>query len=165
MSDEIKTVWRAIHKSVCAVSDDLDKFHFNKAIARIRELTNTLDSMPANSRGASWVYRRGMETVVKLLGPIVPHIAEEMWLALGYKTYVVESPWPDYDEALLVEDTVTVGVQVNGKMRGAIELPKDCDQVAAEKVALGLNSVKNVIKAKEIRKIIFVPNRILNIVI
>lgn len=165
ISDNIEKVRRSIHQTIHAVSDDLDKFHFNKAVARIRELTNLLDAMSPESSGASWVYRDGMETVVKLIGPVVPHIAEEMWQALGHKIYVIETPWPSYDESLLVEDTVTVGVQVNGKMRGTIELPIDCDQKVAEDAGLKLDTVISAINGKEIRKIIFVPNRILNIVV
>lgn len=165
LSDESEKVRRSVHQTVHAVSNDLDKFHFNKAVARIRELTNALDSMNAKSSGAPWVYRDGMETVVKLIGPIIPHIAEEMWQALGHENFVIETAWPSYDEALLVEDTVTVGVQVNGKMRGTVELPVDCDQKVAEDIGLKLDTVANAIDGKEIRKIIFVPNRILNVVV
>jgi len=165
ISEDVEKVRRNVHQTVHAVSDDLDKFHFNKAVARIRELTNALDGMNSASAGASWVYRDGMETVVKLIAPIMPHIAEEMWQSLGHKNYVIETPWPGYDETLLVEDTVTVGVQVNGKMRGTVDLPKDCDQAAAEDVGLKLDTVVKAIDGKDIRKIIFVPNRILNIVV
>jgi leucyl-tRNA synthetase len=165
LSEESEKVRRSVHQTVHAVSDDLDKFHFNKAVARIRELTNALDGMSSDNWGASWVYRDGMETVVRLIGPIIPHIAEEMWQALGHKKLVIETPWPNYDEALLVEDSVTVGIQVNGKMRGTIELPKDCDQKTAEDIGLRLDTVVKAIDGKEVRKIIFVPNRILNIVV
>jgi leucyl-tRNA synthetase len=165
LSEENEKVRRAVHQTVHTVSDDLDKFHFNKAVARIRELTNVLDGMSSDSSGASWVYRDGMETVIKLIGPIIPHIAEEMWQALGHKNLVIETPWPSYDETLLIEDSVTVGIQVNGKMRGTIELPKDCDQKTAEDFGLKLDTVVKAIDGKEVRKIIFVPNRILNIVV
>jgi leucyl-tRNA synthetase len=165
LSEESEKVRRAVHQTVHAVSDDLDKFHFNKAVARIRELTNALDGMSSDSKGTSWVYRDGMETVVKLVGPIIPHIAEEMWQALGHKNLLIETPWPSYDEALLVEDTVTVGVQVNGKMRGTIELPKDGEQKIAADIGLKLDTVVKAIDGKEVRKVIFVPNRILNIVV
>ena len=164
ISEDIEKIRRFIHQTVHAVSNDLDKFHFNKAVARIRELTNSLDSMDPESAGASWVYRDGMETVVKLIGPIIPHIAEEMWHALGHKKYVIETPWPEYDETLLVEDMVTVGVQVNGKMRGTIELPVDCSQETAEEAGMNLDTVVKAIEGKKVRKIIYVPNRILNVV-
>jgi leucyl-tRNA synthetase len=165
LAEEIEKIRRVVHQTIRAVSDDLDTFHFNKAVARLRELTNLLDSMDPDNFGAPWVYRDGMETVVKLIGPIIPHIAEEMWEALGHKIYVINTPWPSYDEALLVEDIITVGVQVNGKMRGTIEITKNCDKETAEKISLGLNTVKKALNGKVVRKIIFVPNRIINIVV
>tara|TARA_B100000315_G_scaffold255950_1_gene300651 strand:- start:3055 stop:5619 length:2565 start_codon:yes stop_codon:yes gene_type:complete len=165
IAEDVEKVRRSIHQTVHAVSADLDKFHFNKAVARIRELTNALDSLNSDSSGASWVYRDGIETVVKLIGPIVPHIAEEMWQSLGHKNYVIETAWPGYDETLLVDDTVTVGVQVNGKIRGTVELPQDCDQSTAEAMGLDLDTVVKAIDGKEVRKVIYVPNRILNVVV
>ncbi|MDP7626204.1 MAG: class I tRNA ligase family protein, partial [Rhodospirillales bacterium] len=165
MSEDIEKVRRSIHQTVHAVSADLDKFHFNKAVARIRELTNALDGMNPENSGASWVYRDGIETVIKLVGPIMPHIAEEMWQSLGHKNYVIETAWPGYDETLLVDDTITIGVQVNGKMRGTMELPKDCDQATAEAMALELETVVKAINGKVVRKVIYVPNRILNVIV
>ncbi len=158
-------VRRNIHQTIRNVSNDLDEFHFNKAIARIRELTNTLDNMEPDANGSSWVYREGMETVTKLIGPIIPHIAEEMWQKLGYRRLVVDTPWPDCDPSLLIEDTVTVGVQVNGKIRGTVALPIDCNQAVAEKASLKLNPVLKAIGNNKIKNIIFVPNRIINVVI
>ena len=165
IAEDIEKVRRSVHQTVHAVSSDLDKFHFNKAVARIRELTNALDGMNPDGTGASWVYRNGIETVVKLVGPIMPHIAEEMWQSLGHKNYVIETAWPGYDESLLVDDTVTVGVQVNGKMRGTVELPQDCDQASAEAMGLELDTVVKAIDGKEVRKVIYVPNRIINVVV
>jgi leucyl-tRNA synthetase len=158
-------VQRFIHQTVYNVGNDLDKFHFNKAIARVRELTNTLDSLNEEDNCSSWVYTFGIETVVRLVAPIIPHIAEEMWRALGHKTLVVDAEWPVCDEALLIKNTVTVGVQVNGKMRGTVQLPTDCDQATAEDVGLKLEPVMRAIGNSEVRKIIFVPNRILNVVL
>ena len=143
----------------------MDKFHFNKAIARIRELTNALDLLTKRDKGASWVYTFGIKTVVRLIAPIIPHIAEEMWRELGHKTLVVDGAWPDYDERLLIKNTVTVGVQVNGKMRGTVQLPADCDQAMAEGAGLKIGPVIKAIGESKIQKIIFVPNRILNIVL
>ena len=165
LPDNMKNIHRAIHQTVYNVSSDLDKFHFNKAIARIRELINKIDSIDAKEEGAAFLFRLGLETVIRLIAPIIPHIAEEMWRALGNKTLVTDESWPDYDESLLLESTVTVGVQVNGKMRGTVELPVDCNQAKAEEIGLSLAPVEKAIGTKEIRRIIFVPNRILNVVL
>jgi leucyl-tRNA synthetase len=165
LTDNMKLIQRTIHQTIYNVGEDLEKFHFNKAIARIRELTNTLDGMSTNDNGATWVYGFGMEIVIRLIGPIIPHVAEEMWAELGNKTLVIDTAWPDYDKSMLIENTVTVGVQVNGKIRGTVNLPADCDQATAEKIGLNLETVKKAIGAKAVRKIIFVPNRILNVVL
>jgi leucyl-tRNA synthetase len=166
-------VWRAVHRTINGVSGDLDAFHFNKAIARIRELTNQLEALGADAgsgaadevEGDAWVYRAGLDAVVRMIGPMMPHLAEEMWRRLGYDTLLVDAPWPEADAALLAEETVTVGIQVNGKMRGTLELPADAAQEVAEKAALELENVVKAIGGKTIRKVVFVPNRIVNVVV
>jgi leucyl-tRNA synthetase len=103
--------------------------------------------------------------LIRLAAPMIPHLAEEMWRGLGHTALVAETAWPDYDAAMLIDDQVTVAVQVNGKLRGSIELPKDSDQQAVETIAFGLDTVNNAIEGRDIRKIIYVPNRILNVVV
>ena len=165
LSAEMKSIHRAIHQTIYNVGEDLDKFHFNKSIARIRELTNKLEGISFNEDGATSIYKLGLETVIQLIAPIIPHIAEEMWQTLGKKSLVTNEKWPSYDEEMLSDSTVTVGVQVNGKMRGTVDLPIDCSQATAEKIGLELGTVVTAIGTKKIRKIIFVPNRILNVVL
>ena len=118
-----------------------------------------------NSPSADALYRESLETLVRLVAPMIPHLAEEMWRGLGHASLVAQTPWPDYDPTMLIEPQVTVAVQVNGKLRGSIELPKDSDQQAAEDVAFELDVVNNAIEGRDIRKIVFVPNRILNLVV
>lgn len=165
MDETVFEVYRAIHKTISGLSDDLERFHFNKAVARIRELSNTLETLKADQDGANWVLRFGLETLICMIGPMTPHIAEEAWRYLGNQTLLADTPWPKADESLLVDETVTVGVQVNGKLRGTIELPLDCNKDRAEEMALALPNVANVISGKSPKKIIVVPNRIVNIVI
>jgi leucyl-tRNA synthetase len=164
IDEAAEKVRRLVHQTVAAVNGDLDRFHFNKAVARIRELTNAIEEL-SNQDGAAWVYRFGLETVIKLIGPMMPHIAEEMWVHLGNEGLIAELPWPDYDESLLVEDTVTIAVQVNGKTKGTIDISRDADQQAAEAVALALPSVENSLNGGAPRKVIYVPNRIVNVVV
>ena len=165
MGKNAETVNRATHKTIAAVSDDLDRFHFNKAVARIRELTNMLEGLPPEDEGAEWVYRDGVEAVVRLIAPMMPHLAEEMWQALGQETLVVESAWPVFDPALLEENTVTLAVQVNGKLRGTLEVTKGSDQNNVEAAALNIVAVAKLLDGRDPRKIIYVPNKIVNIVV
>ncbi len=158
-------VLRDIHKTVQFVTQDLEKFHFNKAVARIRELTNALEALTADGDGASWVYREGLETVVRLIGPMMPHIAEELWHKLGHDVMLTDTAWPEVDETLIVDNTVRVPIQVNGKRRGEIDLPKGCPAAEAEQIALALPQVIDAIGGKDIRKVIIVPDRIINVVI
>jgi leucyl-tRNA synthetase len=155
---------RAVHRTVAAVTDDLEKFRFNRGVARIRELTNLLEEA-ADEAGAGAVLREGLEVAVRLIGPMMPHLAEEMWQALGHRHLLADEAWPKADPALVVEDTVTVAVQVNGKLRGTLELPRDAAQSAAETAALELPAVQRLVEGRKPRKVILVPNRIVNVVV
>jgi leucyl-tRNA synthetase len=156
---------REMHKTIAGVGDDLEKFGFNRAVARIREFTNTLADLPGADPGAAWARRRGLETLVMLIGPMMPHLAEELWQRLGHETLLVDVPWPEADPAMLVDDTVTVGVQVNGKLRGTVQLGKDCSEEEAGAAALSLDNVTKAMGEKAPRKVIVVPNRIVNVVV
>ena len=160
----VEKVRRSVHQTTAAVGKDLDNFHFNKAVARIRELTNLLDELN-NDDGAGWVYRHGMETVTKLIAPMLPHLAEEMWQKLGYTTLVVETPWPDFDLALLEEDIVTIAVQVNGKLRVTLDVERNLSQEQVEPLALGMEPVEKLLDGRNPRKVIFVSNKIMNFVV
>ncbi|NQU62526.1 MAG: leucine--tRNA ligase [Rhodospirillales bacterium] len=156
---------RSAHKTIALVSDDLDKFHFNKAVARIRELTNELEALEPGEKGADWVLRHGLEAAICLIGPMMPHLAEDLWHSLGHETLLADTPWPEAEKDKLVEENVTIAVQVNGKLRATLELPKDSDQDMAKETALALENVEAAIKGKTIRKVIVVPNRIINVVV
>lgn len=156
---------RGIHKTIQGVTDDLDRFRFNRAVARIRELSNMLGDLKGDDGDVAWVRRNGLETVVRLIGPMMPHLAEELWSWLGHDVLLTDTPWPLADQSLLVEDAITVGVQVNGKLRGTIELPVDADKETAESLALDLDGVKRAMDGKPPRKVIVVPNKIVNVVV
>ena len=165
LGEHSQAVLKIIHRTIVAVSDDLDKFHFNRAVARIRELTNELEDLSPEEEGADWVMRQGLETAVCLIGPMMPHLAEELWHSLGHQTLLADTPWPEAEADQLVEKNVTVAVQVNGKLRGTLDLPKDSDDQTAETGALALENVSAAIAGKPIRKVIIVPNRIINVVV
>jgi leucyl-tRNA synthetase len=156
-------VLRQIHRAIAQVGDDLEKFRFNSAVARIRELSNAVQDMSRDGEAAK-VYRFGVEVVAQLVNPLTPHIAEEMWTALGHDLLLAESEWPTFDPALLTDDTVTVGVQVNGKLRGTITVAKNAANTVFEAEALALPAVQKQLDGKPPRKVIVVPGKIVNIV-
>jgi len=155
---------RRTHRTILAVDDDFSEFRFNRAVARLRELTNAMADLPAAEDGAGWALREALEVLTVLVGPIMPHLAEELWQALGGEALAIDAPWPQADRSLTVEDTVTVAVQVNGKVRATITLPKDADRTAAEQAALDEPGVQRALDGKAPRKVIVVPNRIVNVV-
>ncbi|CAK0767030.1 Leucine--tRNA ligase [uncultured Gammaproteobacteria bacterium] len=164
LSGAAQAARRAIHKTIAAVSDDLHKFHFNKAVARIRELSNTLGDLSGTGAGEAWVLREGCEVLARLIGPITPHLAEEMWQHLGWQTLLADAPWPEFLPELIADDTITVPVQVNGKLRATLFLPRDCGEEAARAAALADPAIQRFLDGKLPRKIIVVANRVINVV-
>jgi leucyl-tRNA synthetase len=155
---------RALHQTIHAVGEELERFHFNKAVALIRELSNQLEAFDPADPAAPALLRRGLETLVLLLGPMVPHLAEELWARLGHETLLADAPWPEADPAWLVEDRVTLAVQVNGKLRATITLPRGSDRATAESAALAEPNVRRAIEGRPLRKVIVVPDKIVNLV-
>jgi leucyl-tRNA synthetase len=152
---------------VRAVTQDIDGFRLNRAVARLYELTNAVGSFKADSAdsaGAARVQREAAEHLVRMIAPMMPHLAEELWQRLGRDTMLVDWPWPEPEPALLVEDSVKMAVQVNGKVRATIELPRDADDGAAQQAALAEPAVQRMLDGQEPRKVIVVKNRIVNVV-
>ncbi len=156
---------RLTHRTIAQVGEDLEKLRFNNAVARVRELSNAVAVLEQGDAAAKAAYRFGIETVVRLIAPMCPHIAEEAWQTLGNTAMLVESPWPSFDPALLEDDTVTLAVQVNGKLRGTVEVARAASKDDAEKAALALDAVQPWLDGKTIRKVIVVPGKIVNIVV
>jgi leucyl-tRNA synthetase len=152
---------RATHRAIAAVTEDLAALRFNRAVAQIYTLVNAI---VAAQDAPVDIIREALETLVKLIGPMMPHLAESCWEALGHKPFLATQAWPQADPALVAENTVTMAVQVNGKLRGTITVAKDCDKAEAERCALALETVQRALEGKPPRKVIVVPNRIVNIV-
>jgi leucyl-tRNA synthetase len=134
-------------------------------VARLYELANANGGFAAADEASRWALRETLEIFVRLIGPMTPHLAEELWQALGHKTLLADAPWPAAEDALLVDDTVTVAVQLNGKLRGTVPLAKDAAKDVAEKAALALPEIVRALGGKTPKRVIVVPNRIVNIVV
>ncbi len=156
---------RAVHQTVAAVTEDLERFRFNRGVAHVRELTNQLGDYRDEGPAHDAIRRIAVETVVQLIGPMMPHIAEEFWQMLGHETLLADAPWPTVDTAYLVDDTVTIAVQIKGKLKGTIEMPRDADQVSVESAALALDAVQRATNGEMPKRVIVVPNKIVNVVV
>jgi len=156
---------RTVHKTVAACGDDLEQFRFNRAVARIYELANVLGGFEAGDAGARWALREGIELLVRLLGPMMPHLGEELWQQLGHRGYLVDAPWPSADSELASDDKAVLAVQVNGKKRATITLPVDAGEEEARTAALAEPAVQRAMDGKSARKVIVVRNRIVNVVV
>jgi leucyl-tRNA synthetase len=149
---------RLLHQTIQRVTEDLEGMRFNTAIAAMMELTNHLTGLEQRPR-------KVLETLVLLLSPFAPHLAEELWRALGHKASLAYEPWPQYDVALTREDTIEVPVQVNGKLRSKVTVPADADQAALESAARADERIRSLIEGKQVRKVIVVPKKLVNIVV
>lgn len=158
-------VYRMLHRTIDGMTRDIDRFHFNRAVARVRELTNAMDGLDVSVGSGAALYRHALETVCVLIGPMMPHLAEDMWTRLGREGLVADQRWPIADATALVDENVEIAVQVNGKLRGTISVAKGADRDVVEAEAMGLPPVQNAIGGNTVRKVIVVPDRIVNVVV
>jgi leucyl-tRNA synthetase len=166
-SDEALALRRAAHKALHEVSRNIEALRFNRAVAHIYEFTNTLSALGENNgEGLAWALREALEILIILTGPMMPHLAEECWNALGAReTLLAQTPWPEAESELLIEDTVTIAVQVNGKRRDELTVARDAAKEDIESAALKLDNVVRAIEGREVKKVIVVPLRIVNVVV
>ncbi|MEM8988610.1 MAG: leucine--tRNA ligase [Pseudomonadota bacterium] len=165
-SDAGLALRRASHGAIAGITDDIEHFRFNKAIARLYEFVNAIKTAELTDSAADAAARgEALSALVRLIAPYAPHLAEECWTALGGAGLVCDAPWPEADAALLVQDEIVLGVQVNGKRRGEIAVPKEADAQAVEAIAMADAGVQRHIEGKTVRKVIVVPGRIVNIVV
>ena len=169
MGPEAEALRRATHKAVAGITGAIEKLRFNTAVAQIYELANALsaalqqiEKQPKDD--LRFAVREAAEFLVRAAAPMVPHLAEECWVTLGNEGLVAEQPWPEADSALLTEDTVTIAVQVNGKRRDELTIARDASKEDIEAAALGLENVARAIGGRKIKKVVVVPQRIVNVV-
>jgi len=168
--DAALIVRKAAHRALAHVSDDVDKLRFNRCVAHIYEFANALgdaigdiESSPADD--LAWALREAGDILVRLFHPMMPHLAEECWSTLGHKTLVATEAWPKVEPDLLVENTVTLPVQINGKKRAEVTVGRDATIAEIEAAVLALDEVKKVLDGKSPKKVIVVPQRIVNVVV
>ncbi|MDA0219696.1 MAG: leucine--tRNA ligase [Proteobacteria bacterium] len=155
----------AVHKAIDGVTADIEAFHFNRAVARLHELANAVGAFEPADAADRWAQREALESLMLLVNPTMPHLAEEMWRVLGHATLAADASWPVADPALIVEDAVTLGVQVNGKLRARLAMARDAAKEVVEAAALADDNVRRAIGEMTVRKLIVVPNKIVNIVV
>ena len=166
LTSEQKAMRLKTHETIKKVSDDYGKrMVFNTAIAACMELTNALVKFDDSSDAGKAVSNEGWEAIIKMLSPIAPHITQELWYQLGHKELLVDVSWPQVDEKALVRDEIQLMVQVNGKLRGKIDVSADADKETIESTALADENVQRFTEGFQIRKIIVVPGRLVNIVV
>jgi leucyl-tRNA synthetase len=156
---------RQVHRTIRKVTEDIDgRFHFNTAIAAVMELVNAIYAFDAKERCPGEV-GEALETVVRLLAPFVPHLAEELWECMGHKGGLDAAGWPSWDAAALVEDEKTLVVQVNGKVRGKVTVPAAADEELVRQTALADPNVARCIGGQTVHKVVVVPGRLVNVVV
>ncbi|MTI62616.1 leucine--tRNA ligase [Methylophaga sp.] len=166
LTDNLQNIRRQAHQTLSKVTDDIGRRHtFNTAIAAVMELMNAIAKLDDSSEQGRAVMQECLELVVLMLSPITPHISHQLWQMLGHQQAVVDSQWPAVDEAALKQDKIELMVQVNGKLRARIAVPAEADQKAVEGIAFAEENVQRFTEGKEVRKVILVPGRLLNIVV
>lgn len=154
-----------VHRAIADVTSDLERFQYNRAVARLYEMTNTVSAAIKQGEAGGNSMREALESLIRLISPMMPHLAEEMWSVLGHSTHLYDVSWPVADQSLLVSDSVTYAIQVNGKLRGTMELPADTDKETAENEAKAVPNVADSVGDKDILKVIVVPNKLVNFVV
>lgn len=165
LSDAQKEIRRAIHAVIKHASNDVGQHQkFNTAIAQVMTLMNILEKAPIATEQDRALLHEGLETVVLLLAPITPHICHELWQQLGHSDLVIDATWPQADDSALVQDTLSIVIQVNGKLRGHIDVPATASREEIEAAARANDNVLRYVDGLTIRKVIVVPNKLVNIV-
>ena len=162
-----KSLRQKAHRTIKKVTEDIERFHFNTAISAIMELVNEIyvSEVKDNADDISKsVVREAMETVVVLLSPFVPHFAEELWEALGNRTSIVKTEWPPYDPEAVSEDEILIVIQINGKLRDRITIPTSYEEDEVKTWALKSERIRKLVEGKEIKRVILVPKKLVNIV-
>jgi leucyl-tRNA synthetase len=163
--EQIADLRRVTHQTIRSVTDDLEAFSFNTAIARMMEFSNALQKAKRTPVYATDAWNEAVETLLLLLAPSCPHIAEELWERTGRPYSIHERSWPTFDPELAAEEMITLVVQVNGRLRARLEVPADITEEEAKRAALADENVQRHTESKEMKRLIYVPGRLVNVVV
>jgi leucyl-tRNA synthetase len=162
---EAQALRRTAHKILNSVSQNIEGLRHNVAVAQIYELTHALSAaLEKSGEGLDWAVREVAELYVQMIGPMLPHLAEDCWARLGYNTLLADQPWPEPEPGLLVDDEITIAVQVNGKRRGELTIARTATKDEVEAAALKLETVARALEGRSVTRVIVVPQRIVNVV-
>ncbi|MFQ5565733.1 MAG: class I tRNA ligase family protein, partial [Paracoccaceae bacterium] len=162
---EAEALRKVIHKTIAGVTADIEGFAFNKAVARLYGLANAIQRAGGAAPGLGCARREAFEALARLMAPMTPHFAEEMWQVLGHETPLTETPWPDFDAGLARDDTIRLPVQVNGRKRAEIEVDREADRETIEGLVMASPDVARFLGGRAPRRVIVVPGRIVNVVV
>jgi leucyl-tRNA synthetase len=167
LGNEAKSLRRSVHKTIRKVTEDMEeRFHFNTAIAAIMELVNTLQAFgDKGSPENTAVFSEGIESIVRMLAPFVPHFAEEVWREIGNDDGIDAAGWPSYDTGAVVDEELLIVVQVNGKLRGKVIVPAYADEGKVKEAVLADGKIQATLEGKTVKKVILVPGKLVNIVV
>jgi leucyl-tRNA synthetase len=165
ISSSAKELLIKVHKTIKKVTNDLERFQFNTAIAAIMELLNATSRFEINGKHDIPVLREAVEAIVRLLYPMAPHLAEELWESLGYEETLVDKPWIEWNRELVESAAITVVIQVNGRVRSQVLMDSDSNEEEMKEAAFSDEKIKSYIAGKEIKKVIVVPKKLVNIVV
>jgi leucyl-tRNA synthetase len=163
--DVVRDLNRAIHGMIKKMNEDIEHERYNTAIAAAMACTNELYKLKTTQFGKHPVWQETLESLVACVAPFAPHLGEELWFQLGHSKTIHKDSWPQYDEKYLVQDTVTVAVQVNGKLRGEVEVAADAPEATVVTAAQANDKVAGYLKDQAIKKTIYVPGRLVNFVV
>jgi leucyl-tRNA synthetase len=163
---ELRDLRRQLHQTIAKVADDYGRrLQYNTAIAAVMELINAILKLETKSEGARAFRQEACEAIVLMLSPIVPHVCDALWRELQPGTELAAQPWPKVDDSALVTDEIELVLQVNGKLRGQVRVPKDMERAALEKLALANEHVMKFVAGQTVKKIVVVPGRLINVVV
>jgi leucyl-tRNA synthetase len=157
-------VLRLRHKTARKVTDDIRRLSFNTAISALMEYVNDLYKLKVDGFSQD-AWHEALSVLAQLVSPFAPHMAEELWQQLGHEGLIQQTMWPSWDDTQIIEDVITVVVQVNGKLRGKLEVPREVPQAEIEKRAFENENVQAFVEGKQPKKIIYIPGKLLNIVV
>ena len=165
LGPEALALRRTAHKTLNSVSQNIESLRYNVAVAQIYALTHALSGAQDKSgEGLDWAIREAAELLVQMIGPMLPHLGEDCWQRLGYNTLLADQLWPQAEAGLLVDDTITIAVQVNGKRRDELTIARTATKDEVEAAALKLETVARALDGRAVARVIVVPQRIVNVV-